>query len=348
MFSTKSNAVVGLEIEAGSIAATEVLVNGSVEVTKTAIGDLPPGAFDDGEVVDQEALSSSLRSLFAEHKLSKAVRLGVANQRVSVRTMRLPLIEDPDEIDTAVRFQAQDELPMPLDDAVLDFRVVNRERDEEGSRKMDVLTVAARRDMLTALTAAVRGAGLNPVGIDLSAFALIRALHREAAGQADATTLYCHLGDVTNLAVARGGLCLFSRVSPFGIESVAHSLAERRQLPLDEARRQLIVVGLDGPVEVDGADLSAAREILSEGVAKLVAELRLSLEFYAARDGAVAIDRLVLCGPGSTIEGLADEVERALGYRVDEERPAALASLDDHDAARLTVSYGLGFEEVPA
>ena len=76
------------------------------------------------------------------------MRLGVANQRVAVRTMHLPLIEDPEELDTAVRFQAQDELPMPLDEAVLDYQVVSREKDEEGHRQMDVVVVAARRDML--------------------------------------------------------------------------------------------------------------------------------------------------------------------------------------------------------
>ncbi len=88
--------------------------------------------------------------------------------------------------------------------------------------------------------------------------------------------------------------------------------------------------------------------MLSEGAGKLAAELRISLEFYGAQEDAAAVERLVLCGHGSTIPGLADHLESSLGLRVDEERPRALADLDDHDAARLTVSYGLAIEEAPA
>jgi type IV pilus assembly protein PilM len=351
MFSTKkTSSVVGLDVEAGSIAAIELRGNGSPSVVRTAIGDLPPGAVDDGEVIDAEALSVALRAMFSEHKLSKQVRLGIANQRVAVRTMHLPLIEDPDELDTAVRFQAQDELPMPLDQAVLDYQVVSKQQNEDGERRMDVVAVAARRDMLEGLTTALRGAGLKPVGIDLSAFAMIRALAHEGEGGEPETTLYCHLGDVTNLAVAHGDACLFTRISPFGIESIAGKLAERRELPLDEARRQLVVVGLEGDAAagLDELGATAARDALTDGAAKLVGELRMSLDYYGAQDAVPAVERLVLCGPGSTIPGLADHLEDALSYRVDELRPTALAGLEDHEAARLTVSYGLALEEALA
>ena len=111
MFSTKkTSAVVGLDVEAGSVAAVELRGNGSPSIARRAIGDLPPGAVDDGEVIDTEAVSSALRSLFSEHKLPKHVRLGVANQRVAVR-MIAPAADrrSRDELDTAIRFQAQDE-----------------------------------------------------------------------------------------------------------------------------------------------------------------------------------------------------------------------------------------------
>ncbi len=313
------------------------------------------------------------------------------------------------QLDTAIRFQAQDELPMPLEEAVLDYQVVAKHQDDDGERTMDVIAVAARRDMVDSLAEALRGAGLTAVGIDLSAFAMIRALSNEGetSGEPE-TTLYCHLGDVTNLAVARGDTCLFTRVSPFGLEAIAARLAERREIPLDEARRQLVIVGFEDPeedeadsepeaetelevepepkaeepesetaavlpldvriamesaeaeteaesesesesVSEDGdSNASAARAALHDGVGKLVGELRMSLDYYGAQEGVPAVDRLVLCGPGSTIPGLADQLEDALGYRVDELRPAALAGLEDHEAARLTVSYGLALEEATA
>src|SRR3954454_4385608 len=89
----KPQSIVGLDIETGSIAATEVKASGSRAVSRTAIAPLDPGVVNEGEVLDAEALSAALKSLFTQNKLGKAVRVGIANQRVVVRTMQLPLIE---------------------------------------------------------------------------------------------------------------------------------------------------------------------------------------------------------------------------------------------------------------
>jgi type IV pilus assembly protein PilM len=350
----KPPSIVGLDIETSSVAATEVKANGSNVVSRTAIAPLAPGVVNEGEVLDAGALSSALRNLFSQHKLGKAVRLGIANQRVVVRTLQLPLIEDEDEIETAVRFRAQDQIPMPLDQAVLDHRVISRGTGPEGDKQMEVLAVAARRDMITSLLDALRKAGLQPVGIDLSAFGMIRALDVEAPlpvegqeGQVQQTTLFCHLGDITNLAVARGGQCLFTRVAPFGMESIAQRVAEGQGIPLDDARDALLDVGLEESLDLfeeEGADGEAprpTREALEEGASKLIDELRLSLDFYSAQEDASAIERVVLCGPGSSIPGLPERIQVGLGLGIEVMTPAALRELDDEDAARLTVSYGL-------
>jgi type IV pilus assembly protein PilM len=383
---TKSKTVVGLDVEAGSIAATEVQVNGGVTVARHGVASLEPGVFREGEVADAEALGDALKELFAKHKLSRNVRLGIANQRVAVRTLRLPAIEKADELETAVRFQAQDHIPMPLDQAVLDWQVASYSSGPEGQRQMDVVAVAARRDMLAAVMDALQRASLRPVGIDHSAFGMIRALQHAdhsavgaanyvaapsavsyeeripSEGAADgssastaatgelaaAAKLYCNLGDVTNLAVARGTTCLFTRISGFGVEGIAQKLAERRRLTLEHARQWLVHVGLESTtdsVDGDAETVAAAREALAEGVAKLADELRLSLEFYAAQEGAVAVEGVVVCGPGTTIPGLVERLQRELGHRFEIGRPRALVHLDDAAAARLTLSYGLALEK---
>ena len=382
---TKNKAVVGLDVEAGSVAATEVASNGGSAVTKFGMASLGAGIFSEGEVSDPEALGDSLKELFSKHKLSKTVRVGLASQRVAVRTLRLPLIEDHGELETAIRFQAQDHIPMPLEQAVLDWQVVGHGTGENGERQVEVVAVAARRDMLGGLMQALSRAGLRPVGIDLSAFGMIRALAggsyspvepgdyvdapgygppsyeegmaRRLGGEGSATAsapegvpakLYCNLGDVTNLAVARGSSCLFTRVSPFGVEGIAQKLAERRQLTLEHARQWLVHVGLDKPVdgiEGDNQTVSAARDSLAEGAARLVDELRLSLEYYAAQEGAIAIEGVVACGPGTTIPGLLRRLQHDLGQRFEVGRPRALAHLDDATSARLTLSLGLALGE---
>ena len=387
MLSTRKNrSVVGLDIEAGSAAAAEVAQNGHVAVTKFGTVALGPGVFRDGEVKDAAALTEALKELFAANKLSKNVRLGLASQRVAVRTLRLPSIENPKELETAVRFQAQDQIPMPLDQAVMDWQVVGHSNGPNGERFVEVVAVAARREALAGLLAAMRRAGLRPLGVDLSAFGMIRALARETgeavgpgayidapgpdgaayeaempehlAGEGSAAAgavapevparLYCNLGDVTNLAVARPGTCLFTRISPFGVEGIAQKLAERRQLNLEHARQWLVHVGLEEPLESIEGDpeiVASARDSLVEGAGRLVDELRLSLDYYAAQEEAVPVEGVFACGPGTTIRGLTERLQRDLGQRFDIARPEPLAHLDGQTAARLTVSFGLGLED---
>jgi type IV pilus assembly protein PilM len=349
----KPKRAVGLDIEAGSIAASE-LSGSNGTIGRTAIAPLPAGAFAEGEIRDPEALSSALSSLFNEHKLGRTVRLGVANQAVVVRTLSLPLIEDEKELETAIRFQAHDQIPMPLDQAVLDYRVLRKQAGAEGDRMMDVLVVAARRDMITSLLGALRSAGLSPQGIDLAAFGMIRALgdasvaDEDGGGIPGTTTLYCYLGAGTNLVVANGQDCLFTRISPVGVETIAEAVADREELSIDEARDWLLEVGLDEPVDESFGDkrerATVVREELEEGASKLLNELRLSLDYYGAQEGALPIERVVVCGLGSTISGLIEHLQTGLGRTIEARTPAGLSGLDSEDAARLTVSYGLALD----
>lgn len=351
----KPTAVAGLDIGAGSVAATELRVNGSVQVAGSAIAPLPPDVFHEGEILDADALANALKSLFNDNKLSKRVRLGVGNQQVVVRTVRLPAIEDPKELEAAVRFQAQEQIPMPLDQAVLEHQVVGGVPAEEGAApQIDVVVVAARREMITSFLDAARRGGLEPVGIDLSAFAMIRALadgaaaHQVAPAERPAeAVLYCDTGDVTNLAVARGRSCLFTRVSHVGFEAISARLAAATGLTPEHSSQWLSYVGLDRPtdaIEGDPAIVAETRRSLEEGVASLLDELRLSLDYYGAQETALPVRQIVLSGAGSAIPGLASAMEEPLGTPIQILRPSALAGFDDASAARLTLSYGLALE----
>jgi len=354
----KTGPLVGLDIEAGSIAATEVAANGSARVTASAIGPLEAGAFHEGEVLDPERLASGLKSFFAEHKLSKRVRLGIGNQRLVVRMLRLPAIEDPKEMEAAVRFQAQEQVPMPLDQAVLEYQVVGGVPAEEGgAAQVDVVVVAARREMIASFVKLIRGAGLDPVGVDLAAFGMIRALAggrapaangEEPGAQPGGAILYCNLGDVTNLAVARERACLFTRVSYVGLEVMGAPLVSAHGLTPEHVGQWLSFVGLEAPVETLEGDpeiVAASRRALEDGVGSLVDEMRLSLDYYGAQEGAIPVERIVLCGPGSAIAGVPAQMEERLGLPISVTRPVALEDFDEPAAARLTVAFGLALED---
>ena len=225
---TAGRTVVGLDIEPGFIAATQVHADGEgLAIERAASMPLAPGILRDGEVVDADALADTLRELFAANKLGKRVRIGVANQRIVMRTIDLPPLTDAKEIAAALRFQAQEHIPMPLDQTVLEHQSLGLVDTAEGQRTRVVL-VAARRDMVERLHGAARAAGLRPAGIDLSAFAMIRALHDGRPG----ATLYVSVAGMTNLALAEGTTCVFTRAVPGGVEALAAALAERRGLTL--------------------------------------------------------------------------------------------------------------------
>jgi type IV pilus assembly protein PilM len=248
--------VVGLDVQPGLVAAVKAHVNGSIRAERAAALPLDPDVMREGEVVDPEALSEALRELFDGGTLGKRVRVGIANQRTVMRTLELPPVSDRKELAAAVRFQAQDQVPMPLSNAVLDFHPLGIFDSPSGPRQHVVL-VATQRDMVERLLAAVRAAGLTPEGVDLSAFALIRSLHERADAE-DARVLYVNVDGLTNLAIAEGTTCRFTRVVGGGVEAMAADLAVRRGVALPEARALLASVDLSVPFLPEAAATHAA------------------------------------------------------------------------------------------
>jgi len=185
----------------------------------------------------------------------------VANQQIVVRVVELPRIEDEKQRDAAVRFQAAEAIAMPLDEAVLDHQVAGYTEGPDGSPRMQVVLVAARRSMVEALLEAAKDAGLKPEGIDLDAFALVRMLATANGDQAEDTArVYCHLGGVTNLAIAVGSACYFTRPlsTVWDEEDAGARLADEVRLSIDYymTQAQAKPVGevvLSGPGSADEA-----------------------------------------------------------------------------------------------
>jgi type IV pilus assembly protein PilM len=343
----RSKNLVGLDIDATGIVAASVAVNGRLRVENAAMAPLEQGIIRDGEVADVEGLAEALRALYRSNKgLDKRVRIGLANQKIVVRVVDLPFLEDHNEIDAAVRFHAQDQLPMPLEHAVLDHHQLEVVEDDAG-RRLRVLLVAARREMVERVLAAVRSAGLKPEGVDLSAFAMVRALQR--GGPEGEQVLYLAIGGLTNLAVARGTRCSFARASGSGVDALATDLAERSQLTLEHAHGWLAHVGLEAPIEEVEGDpeiVESARRVLLDGVRRIAADVRSSLDFHRMQDEAAAVSSAVLTGPAAGIPGFAAALASELGMTVDEGVvdgvPAGL------EPGLVTVAAGLAVEEVSA
>lgn len=299
-----AHGTVGLDIDGSFLAAAEVAKG---VVSQVASHELPEGLAPDGEVRDADALASEIKRLFGRGSLSRNVRLGVANQQIVVRQLELPHIEDDRERDAAVRFQAAEAVPMPLDDAILDHQTVEQVM-VEGVFRDRVVVVAARRSMIERLLEAARKAGLKPQGIDLNAFALVRTLApSDGHNDENFARVYCHLGHVTNLAIARGRTCVFTR-------------------PLRTAW-----LGEEGEA--------------AEVAASLAEEIRLSIDFHMSLPGARPVEDVVLSGPAADLDGLATDLGGLLGRPVSRAEPLGRLSADtlppEEDPRRYTVAAGL-------
>jgi len=238
-------AVTGLSIEPGLLVAAMSHVNGHVAVERAAYAPIAIDVVRDGEVNEIPALAEALTELFKSGGLERRVRIGIANQRIMMRRIELPPLTDATEIAQAVQFQAQDEIPMPLESVVLDYHSLGITEGEAGPR-LHVLIVAARRDMIERILQAARLAGLQPVGIDLAAFGMMRALRPADAGQ-DEQILYLSIGGLTNLAIGQGSTCEFTRVIGWGVEQIAGAVASRAAITLAEARRLLVAATVPAP-----------------------------------------------------------------------------------------------------
>jgi type IV pilus assembly protein PilM len=298
---------VGLDLDGAYIAAVQTTTDG---VSRAASIELAPGVISDGEVTDVTALTEALRDFFKQNGLPKRVRLGISNQQIVVRQMEIPKIEDEKERAAAVQFQAAEAIAMPLDEVVLDHQVVGEAVTPEGSPRLRVVVVAARESMISRVVEAVRDAGLRPEGIDLDAFALVRTL----AAPSDSTEtarVYCHLGGITNLAIAVGTSCLFTR------------------------------------------PLSTQWDSDDDGVAAALAEeIRLSIDYYMAQPEARWVGEIVLSGPGSRREGLAEELGGLIEVPVTIAEPLGRLQANKlpagEDPYRHTVAAGLALGSVSA
>src|SRR5215208_323233 len=247
---------IGLDIDGRYLAAAQV---SGGRVMRCASQNLPDGLVRDGEVSDPEALAQHLKSFAAAAGLPRNVRVGVANQQIVVRVVELPRIEDDKQRDAAVRFQASEAIAMPLDEAVLDHQIAGFTTAPDGTPRMQVVLVAARRKMIETLLEAVKAAGLKADGVDLDAFALVRALAVDTEEPDPSARVFCHLGGVTNLAVAVGTNCFFTRpLSAVWDEDDSGSrLADEIRLSIDYymTQPQAKPVGevvLSGPGSADG------------------------------------------------------------------------------------------------
>lgn len=354
--SKRSRSTVGLDIQADRISAAQVTVDQSSEpVLYTAA--IAEGLVRNGEVVDVAGLTTELKEFFKEHQLPRSVRIGIANPRVVVRTVDIPVLKSEEERDAAVKFTAGELLPIPIEEAVFDYQVLRQIKDSEGNDRDHVVVVAAPSELVNKYVAAVQGAGLKLAGIDLSAFALIRSLYRKPSTTEEgnessefmgdqSAVAYCHIGTVTNVAVAQQSTCTFTRTMPQGITTAEDDLAGRLGCSLQEAHEKIFNIGLTVNDNVPSETLSSVHSVLNQEASKIAHTLRSSLDYYASQEDSALITRTVLTGPALEIDGFVDAINEQFTGEIVCARPNIENVDDNFDPNTFTLAYGLSLDEV--
>jgi type IV pilus assembly protein PilM len=347
--------VVGLKIGASQIAAAEVVNKGGPRLVRMARVPLARGVVVGGELREPEELAAVLKTFFRRNKLPRScVRLGISNDRIGVRTFEITGIDDPKQLANAVRFRAQETLPIPLEEAVLDYRVLEDTVGEDGIRVRRVLLVVAHRELVDRYVAACRKAGLKLIGIDLEAFGLLRAVSDPADPPAEDAAVVCvSIGhDRSTLAVSDGRVCQFTRVLAWGGSALDVALA--RVLDLTPSAVEPIKHGLSLVGEGEGGGLDArhadeARRAMAAELQGFARELVASLRFYQEQPNSLGIVEILVTGGTAACGGLATELERLTGLPVRVADPLARVraqrKLRKVENGSLAVAVGLGIED---
>ena len=359
------NKVVGLKIGASQLAAAVVSENdGRHELLELARTPLEPGIVVDGEVKDMTALAGALRSFFEDHKLPKRdVRIGLASNRIGVRTFEMAGAEDEERFDNAVRFKAHEVLPVAVHESVLDYRVLDERASETGEPVRRVFLVVAPRDQIEPYLAVCADAGLRLSGIDLEALGLLRAFVEPrpfASRTADDTaTVVVTIGhEVTTLLVAGGGACEFTRVFDWGGGTLQSAIAQELDVHPAEAATILRHLSLSGAAKtlpsLDDDARARALEAVRGRLTPFARELVSSLQFYQTQSGSLGIGEIVITGGTSHLAGLGDALHQMIGVsvRVGDplQRVSSTIGLDSTLEATLgsmAVPIGLALEDDP-
>jgi type IV pilus assembly protein PilM len=344
--------LVGLSIGASELAAAVVVNNGHPKLVKAARHTLPSDVVAGGEVRDSEALANEIAAFFSAADLPrKNVRVGIGSSRTGVRVFERPAVDDPRQLANAIRFRAYETLPIPMEEAMLDYHVV-----EDPTAPDRVLLAVAYRDLVDRFSATCAAAKIELAGIDIEAFALLRAVGGEPlpAGQrAEAARVAVSIGhDRTTVAVSDGRVCEFTRVLDWGGARVTAAIERALEVNAGEADKIKRSLDISNKASEEPGDerTTKAVEAARREVNGLARELASSLHFYQDQPDSLGFAEITITGGGAHLQGIAEQLEELIGISVRVADPFARVgsghgiSAGGQDGS-LAVAIGLGIED---
>jgi|RifCSP13_1_1023834.scaffolds.fasta_scaffold00605_11 type IV pilus assembly protein PilM len=323
---------VGLDLGTSAVRAAAVQI-GKGQPALRAYGQvpLPAGAMNSGEIVDSQAVAAAITRLWKQVKLPRRdVVVGIANQRAIVRRVDLPFMPEQ-ELRDALPFQAQEYIPIPIAEAILDFVPLEEYSGPGGEPMISALVVAAQRDMIAEVVNVTDQAGLAVKAIDLQAFAVVRAVFSYSINlDSGAQALVILGGGLTQVAAVRSGSVRFLRIIPVGGDQFTKVLADRVNLDtqIAEELKRRVGVALEGKPQRSGRIEEDATAVLTEEADALIEDIRGSLDFFASQPDGAPVERLLLAGNAARLPNLANRLSRMLNLPIEPVRVLGQGRVD--------------------
>jgi len=298
LFSKKSKSSVGLDIGSSLIKVVEVdHTKAEPVLTKYGVIKLPPEAIVEGEMMDQSLVIEGIQECMTKAGITqKEVVTAVSGRAVIVKKVVMDKM-NPDDAKEAIFWEAEQHVPFDIDDVCLDFQVL---KEDVGANQMEILLVAAKKDMVNAHANIIRDAGLRPVIIDVDSFAVQNAIETASNGVDGLVTGLINIGsDVTNINIVQNHIPYFTRDLSVGSNVFIEAIQRNLGVDFDEADAML-----SGEAEIE--DEERLNSVVAEAADEISMGIERSLSFLKTAGDAEQIDEVILSGGGARIPGLKD------------------------------------------
>jgi type IV pilus assembly protein PilM len=314
----KAKAVVGLDIGSSAVKAVELKPAGKgYKVTAYAAEPVPPDSIVDGAIIDAGAVSDAIRRMFDGNKAfkSKEVCASLSGNAVIVKKITLPVMTES-ELNESIYWEAEQYIPFDVQDVNLDYQILDAGTGPDARGSMDVLLVAAKKEKIGDYTSVIAQAGRVPVIVDVDAFALQNAYEvNYGLNPAQVVVLLNAGASAINVNILQGDQSLFARDISMGGNAYTEAVQKELGLPFETADQ------LKKGIPVDGATFEDAQPVLRAVTETVLLEIQKTFDFYKASAASDHIDRIVVSGGASRVDGFRDMLQERFSAPVEEFDP---------------------------
>ena len=320
MLFRRAKSLVGLDIGSSSVKAIELKPAGKgFRVSAIGVESVPPDSIVDGAIIDGGAVADAVRRLFANKKFkAKDVVASLSGNSVIVKKITLPAMTEA-ELSESIYWEAEQYIPFDIQDVNLDYEIL----DSGAQGQMEVLLVAAKKDKIADYTNVISQAGKTPVIVDVDVFALQNAFEANYGFEPGAVVAILNAGaSAININILSGSQSVFTRDVSMGGNAFTEAVQKELNLPYESAEQ------LKKGQDVDGATYEDARAVLRAMTDNVLLEVEKTFDFFKATASNDRIDRIMLCGGASRVEGFAESLRERFATEVEQFDPFRQVGMD--------------------